>query len=272
MAIITISRGTFSGGEALARCLAERLGYECISREAVVQVAWGYRVLAEDLTAEMEKSPWLWERLLGERAAYLTFMRAALCEHARGGKVVYHGHLGHLLLPGISHVISVRVIADMEFRIKAAMQQQNLAREDAIAYIAKVDKERRQWTRLLYDVEWDDPSLYDVVLNLSRVRLATACEMVARMTEQEEFKPTAESLKAMQDLALHSRVSVALLKDFRSRGADLRVTADDGILTITGTTQLPAVVDLVPSLVRQVDGVKEVNCEVKRVTPLPQMG
>jgi len=268
MAIIAVSRGTFSGGEALARHLAERLGYQCISREVILQAAWGYGVPAEDLTAAMEKPPWLWERLLGERAAYLTFVRAALCEHARGGKVVYHGHLGHLLLPGISHVIGVRVIADMEFRIKAVMQQQNLTRADAIAYIEKVDKERRQWTRLLYDVEWDDPSLYHVVLNLSCMRLATACEMVAHMTEQEEFKPTPESVKAMEDLTLHSRVSVALVKDFRTRAADLRVIADDGIVTISGRTQLPAVADLVPSVVRRVDGVKEVRSEVVFV-PIP---
>jgi cytidylate kinase len=268
MAIIAVSRGTFSGGEALARHLADRLGYQCISREAILQAAWGYGVPAEDLTTAMEKPPWLWERLLGERAAYLTFVRAALCEHARGGKVVYHGHLGHLLLPGISHVIGVRVIADMEFRIRAVMQQQNLTRPDAIAYIEKVDKERRQWTRLLYDVEWDDPSLYHVVLNLSCMRLATACEMVAHMTEQEEFKPTLESVKAMEDLTLHSRVSVALVKDFRTRAADLRVIADDGIVTISGRTHSPAGAELVPSVVRRVDGVKEVRSEVAFV-PIP---
>ena len=86
MAIIAISRGTFSGGEALARRLAERLGYQCISREVILQAAWGYGVPAEELTAAMEKPPWLWERLFGERAAYLTFVRAALCEHARGAR------------------------------------------------------------------------------------------------------------------------------------------------------------------------------------------
>jgi cytidylate kinase len=272
MAIVAISRGTFSGGEDLAKRLAERLGYECISREMLLQEAWGYGLPAEELTAATDKAPWLWERLLGERAAYLTFVRAALCEHARKGNLVYHGHLGHLLLPGISHVIGVRLIADMEFRIKSVVQTQNLTRPEAIAYIERRDKERLQWTRLLYDVDWDDPRLYDVVLNLSRMRLATACETVARMTEQEEFKPTAESLKAMQDFTLHSRVLAALARDFRTRAADLRVTADDGIVTITGTTRLPAVVDLVPSVARHVEGVKEVRSEVTTVTPSPSAG
>jgi cytidylate kinase len=264
MAIIAISRGTFSGGEALAKGVAERLGYRCISREMILdEAAKGYGVPAEELTAAMEKPPSFWRRVAGARTAHLTFVRAALCEHAREGNLVYHGLVGHLLLRGISHVIRVRVIADMEFRIPVAMQEQNLAREDAMAHIEKVDKERRHWIRFLFEVEWDDPHLYDVVLNLSRTSLATACDMVARMTEQEEFKPTAASVKALEDLALNSRVSAVLARDARTTDADLGVTADDGIVTITGTTQLPAVVDAVPSVVGQVEGVKKVRNEVR---------
>lgn len=263
MSIVAISRGTFSGGEALAKGVAERLGYRCISREVILQAAWGYGVPAEELIAAMERRPSLWERLAGERAAHLVFVRAALCEHARGGNLVYHGHVGHLLLPGISHVIGVRVIADLEFRIKVAMGQQSLEREDAMAYIEKVDKERRQWVRFLFDVEWDDPHLYDVVLNLSRMSLATACETVVRMTEREEFKPSPASVKAMQDLVLKSRVTAALARDARTRDADLQAAVDDGVVTITGRTALPAVLDAVPSVLRQVEGVKEVRKEVR---------
>jgi len=38
---------------------------------------------------------------------------AVLLDHARQGNLIYHGHVGHLLLSGISHVLRVRVIADM---------------------------------------------------------------------------------------------------------------------------------------------------------------
>jgi len=273
MAIIAISRGTFSSGEALAKCLAERLGYQCISREVILdEAAKGYGVPAEELTAAMEKPPSFWGRVAGARTAHLVFVRATLCAHAREGNLVYHGLIGHLLLPGISHVIRIRVISDLEFRITAAMQQQNLARKDAMAYIEKVDKEQKHWIRFLFDVEWDDPHLYDVVLNLSRTRVATACDMVAHMAEHEEFKPTAASVKAMQDLALSSRVSAALARDARTRAADLSVAADEGIVTITGTTRTPAVLEAVPLVVRQVEGVKEVRSELITVTPVPYAG
>ena len=266
MAIITISRGTFSGGEALAKCFADRLGFRCVSREAILdEAAKGYGVPTEELTAAMEKPPSFWARVAGARTAHLVFVRAVLCEHAREGNLVYHGLVGHLLLPGISHVIRVRAIADMEFRIKAAMQQQSLSRQDAIASIEKVDKERRDWIRFLFGVEWDDPYLYDVVVNLSRMNLSTACDMVVHMTEQEEFKPTAASLKAMQDLALSSKVSAVLAKDVRTQGLNLKVAADEGIVTINGTALSQEAVMAVPVLVRQIEGVKEVRNEVIRV-------
>lgn len=268
MSIIAISRGTFSGGEALAKRVAERLGYPCLSREMNLEVAaTRYGVPAEEIAAAMDKRPSFFDRVIGERAAYLTFVRAALCEQAERGKLVYHGYLGHFLLPGISHVISVRVIADMEYRIKTVQQQQNLGDKEARAYTEKVDRERREWTRFLFGVDWDDPSLFDVVVNLSRMSLDTAWETVAHLTERPEFQLTPASEKAMRDLTLHSRVSAALAKDFRTRDADLKITADDGIVTITGTTWWPEVADAIPSVVRQVDGVKEVRSEITGVTP-----
>ena len=263
MTIIAISRGTFSGGEALATAVAERLGYRCVSREVLLEAAWGYGVPVDKLAAAMEKRPPLWDRLIGKRTAYFTFVRAALCDQAMEGRLVYHGYVGHLVLPGVAHVLRVRAIADLDYRIQAAMRHQGLARKDAVTYIERVDKERRQWARAVFDVEWDDPALYDVVLNLSRISVVTACETVVRLSASKEFQPTATSTKALRDLALGNRVAAMLARDERTRGADLEVTADDGIVTITGTTQSPALLEAVPTVVREVDGVKDVRAQAR---------
>jgi osmotically-inducible protein OsmY len=97
--------------------------------------------------------------------------------------------------------------------------------------------------------------------------LATACETMAQLTEREEFQPTAVSIKALQNLTLQSRVSAALATDFRTTGTDLKVTANDGVVTITGTTKWPEVADAVPSVVRQVEGVKDVKSQITGLTP-----
>lgn len=263
MSIITISRGTFSGGEALATGLAERLGYRCLSREVLLEAAWGYGVSVDKLDAAMEKPPPLWERLIGKRTPYLTYVRAALCDQALEGRLVYHGYVGHMVLPGVSHVLRVRAIADLDYRIQAAMRHQGLAHKDAVAYIERVDKERRQWARSAFDVEWDDPAHYDVVLNLSRMSVATACETVLRLTASAEFQPTDASMKALRDLTVGNRVAATLARDPRTQGAALEVTADNGIVTVTGTTQSPALLEAVAAVAREVEGVKDIRSQVR---------
>jgi cytidylate kinase len=263
VSIITISRGTFSGGEALATGLAERLGYRCLSREVLLEAAWGYGVPVDKLSAAMEKPPPLWERLIGKRTPYLAYVRAALCDQALEGRLVYHGYVGHMVLPGVSHVLRVRAIADLDYRIQAAMRHQGLAHKDAVAYIERVDKERRQWARSAFDVEWDDPAHYDVILNLSRMSVATACETVLRLTASAEFQPTDASMKALRDLAVGNRVAATLARDPRTQGAALEVTADNGIVTVTGTTQSPALLEAVAAVAREVEGVKDIRSEVR---------
>lgn len=253
------------GGEALAERVAERLGYQCISREITLEAAAKeYGVPGAELTAAMDQRPSFWHRAIGQSSAHLAFVRATLCEQVQGGNVVYHGHL---LLPGISHVIAVRVIADLEFRLTAAQQKQNLSRDDALAYIKKVDEQRQTWTRFLFEVDWDDPYLYDVVLKLGRMNLEAACETVVQLADRESFKPTAASLKAMQDLTLQSLVSAALIKDSRTREGDLKVVADDGTVTVTGTAP-PGVAEAVPLVVNELHGVKAVRLTVKEVSAL----
>ena len=74
MVIITISRGTYTGGQTVAQCLAEKLGYECLSREVMMEAATKtYCLTIEKFRDAMDKPPTFWERLVSERDVYLTF-------------------------------------------------------------------------------------------------------------------------------------------------------------------------------------------------------
>ncbi len=162
MAIITISRGTFSGGNALAECLAAQLGYPRFGREeAISEAEKEYGIRLEKLTAAVKNPPSIWQQTIGPRVAYLKCLTAAIMDHAKDGDLVYHGYAGHLLLSGVPQVLRVRVIAGIESRIEMAIKQMNLSRNEAVEYIEKVDKERSRWTHFLYGLEWQDPVLYD---------------------------------------------------------------------------------------------------------------
>jgi len=263
MAIITISRGTFSGGKTLAEGLAQRLGYPCLSREEVVTcAAKEFGIAKEDLAAAFNEPPPFWEQVPGKRIAYLKCVTAAILQRVEKGNLVYHGHAGHLLLRGISRVLRVRVVADMEFRIKAAMDRLKINRDGAIARIERIDNERRRWSRFLYGIEWGDPDLYDVVLNLDRLSIEGAYEILIHMTALPEFNLTPAAEKALKDLTLSSQVWAALAKNELTKKLAVKVSADGGRVTVEGNAGSRKVADAIPEIVRQVPGVREIRCEV----------
>ncbi|MCL4786385.1 MAG: cytidylate kinase family protein [Verrucomicrobia bacterium] len=191
MAVITISRGSYSGGKAVAEQLGARLNHPVFSREqALLQAAEQYGISERELTETLNQPPPFWQQVLGKRLAYVKCVTAVLLDHVRQGGLVYHGNVGHLLLAGVPHVLRVRVIAGLEQRITAAMAQSGLNREQAIAHIQRVDHERSKWAQVLYGVDWNDPGQYDVILNLEHLSAESACETIARMTGLKEFQPS----------------------------------------------------------------------------------
>lgn len=264
MAIVTVSRGTFSGGQCLAECVARRLGYRCLSREALVETASQYGVSEKKLSEAINEAPGALERLYSERARYLACLRAALIREVKEGNVVYHGHAGHFLLAGVPQVLRIRIVADMEFRIKALTGSHNLSREEAIQFIAMMDEKRLRWAHFLYHVDWRDPSLYDMVINLDRVGLAGACDMVCRAAELVEYRATAESRKRLIDMALSSSLE-AIIANTRSisGGEGVRVEADGGQVTLEGTIDSLVDADRVRVLVRRTPGVAEINSRMR---------
>ncbi len=86
MAIITISRGSFSGGKAVAERLGRRLGQPILSREdAIARAAEYFGIQESDLKATLSKSPPFWQQMPGKRLAYIKCITAVLLDCAGRG-------------------------------------------------------------------------------------------------------------------------------------------------------------------------------------------
>lgn len=259
MAIITISRGSASGGLLLARGLAERLGYELVSREDIIQEASKFGVSEVELQEALLKPPGFWERFKHERRRYLTFVQVALCDQVKSDRVIYHGNAGHLLLRGVSHVFCVKLIAPLSFRIRMLMERENMDHEEAVRHIQRMDRRRKDWTRFLYGVDWLDPDLYDLTVNLKTLEVEGAVELVTAAVKRPEFQVTEESQKAMEDLCLASRVRAALAADKITAYAEVGVDADGDVVYLKGRIRPQSSVDSILRVAGRVEGVREVN-------------
>jgi hypothetical protein len=190
---------------------------------------------------------------------YLSFIQAALTEEARQGNIVYDGLGGHLLLGKGQHVLRTFITAPMEFRVNMVEFRRSVSRKEAIAYIEQMDEERRKWTQFLYGVNWTDPSLYDLVLNLEQMTLIEACDTVSLLAQSVCFQPTAETQRDLDNLAMASRVKANLAMHHDTSDLQFEIAAEAGRISIKGAIDTPDQARKIRNIAEKVPGVREVG-------------
>ena len=193
MAIITISRGSLSGGRALAECLSSCLGYPKVGREVLQEAADAVGASEEVFRGKFETTPGFWSRLTNAREIYVLAVQTALAEWCTRGDLVYHGLSGHHLLKGLPGIFRIRLIAPMESRIKALLDSHPMMTvSQAEDFIKDVDQDRSRWVKVMYGADVTDPSLYDLTINLRTHTIESACATVVTAVAQPRFQITDE--------------------------------------------------------------------------------
>lgn len=268
MAVITISRGSFSGGKLIAEKLAEDLGYRCIDRDVIVEKAAASGISQDELRDALQKPPTFLDRFKHKKYIYLALIQAALAEEACKGNTIYHGYAGHVLLKG-APVLRVRIIAPLEYRVSMAQQRLKLGRSEVVSYIRKMDHDRQKWTHYLYGFDWADASLYDMVINLEFIDIEEACHIIVTAAKQQRcFEFDARRQTAMDNIARASRVKASVATNPKTADLELEVVADGGEVRIRGKISSTDQVKEVERVAREVDGVTSASLELTPVTPV----
>ncbi len=268
MQLICISRGSYSRGKDLAERLAEKLGYCCLSREEMLEEAASRGISVGKLEMAMLKSHPLTERLSLERDHYQALVTSILCERALKESIVYHGRTAHLLLPGVAHVLRLRVVADMEYRIHDVMQRLDLPRDKAKDYIQRVEEDRKRWVRFFYNVDWDSSSLYEVILNLERWNVDNAASALCGVAQLPDFQMTPAARKTLEDLLLASKCRLAIAEDERTWEGHVKVRSQNGVVSVIYLPHQADIAEHIPDVVRKVEGVRDLVCTLARTNIL----
>lgn len=272
MSIITIQRGTKSGGEDLAKCLAGQLGYPLLGREVLQEAAAQLGVPAEDVGEKMEERPGRFGRTPLITKLYVAAVSATLAEHTLEGNLVYHGLAGGFLLREIPGVLRIRLIAPVEYRVQALMDAHRMDEASAEAYVKDVDDARARWVRNVYGQENTDSSRYDMVLNLGSFSPTEACEVALTAAKRPEFEITPERLAKVKDFHATCQVRLALLEDLGTQTLELDVTVSGGLARVSGEAPVfntGEVGKRITEIAAAVPGVKEVRLAIEWFDPYP---
>ncbi len=206
MAVITISRQFGAGGLTLGKMIAQKFGYTFADTEIIKMVAEMANVSTNFVTT-IEKeaggkfskfisktvSKPLVGRILKEERGYideeiyLDYLVLIIAQMADDGNVVILGRGSQYILndhPDAHHVL---LIDTFENRVKFMQKNYELSQSRAAQVVKNEDKRRMNLYRKLGKSDYDKPELYHLVLNMSRVSLELALQLICKLVDPNKY-------------------------------------------------------------------------------------
>jgi len=261
MPILTISRGSYSRGKEIAERVADALGYECISRDIILEASEQFNIPEIKLVRAIHDAPSILDRFTYGKEKYIAFIRAALLKHLQKDNMVYHGLAGHFFVQKIPHIMKVRILANLEDRVKEEMKRENITAEQARHILVRDDIERRKWSLALYGLDTWDHRFYDMALHLETIGIDDAVSTILHMIQRPCFQTTPESRLMLDDLSLSAQVEAALVNEYPKAKAD--TTKGVVYVSIRGSLiDEKRITEKVNHLLEKIEGLEKVNVNI----------
>jgi cytidylate kinase len=182
---IAISREAGTRGPAVARAVAERLGWKVYDQELLELVARDLHVRVKLLENVDERHvSWLQECVEAFAAVpavregkYVRHLIETMLSLAAQGRCVIVGRGSPFVLPPAT-TLRVRLVAPLADRVAAVCHDQKLSRRDAARFVEETDRLRSQFVKLHLQRDSVDPQNYDLCLNTAQFSIDECTEII----------------------------------------------------------------------------------------------
>lgn len=268
MHFITFSRRYGAGGGQIAKKVAEKMGYKFYDTDAIEYKA-GELGFREDIEEIAERPPSFFQRIFSSKPSVdLDRLNSVVYELAKRGDAVFLGWGSHMLLRAFDCAFHVRVIASREKRIRSLIGR-GMSAEDASSLIDRTDHDREAFIKFAFGVDWDDPDLYDLVINMDKLSLDLAVETVVRVARSEEIKACSiDAMRQIETMALKSRLEAAIMEAGLAYGHTISISIEvpePGVAQLSGFVEDQASLDKAQKVVESVPGVRKLVNHLKVV-------
>jgi cytidylate kinase len=184
MPAITLSRKLGSLGTEIAHSLADDLGCRMVWREVINEAAC--RACAPEVALAIIDDL----GLLGVRPsnkaqrAYLQSVQQVIEQLSAEGNVIIVGRAGQIILRAYHDVLHVRITAPLALRVERIAARHSISSAAARARVESSDRTRSTYVQRHYRVDWNDPKLYNLVINTEIIPVQLARDLIAQTWEQ----------------------------------------------------------------------------------------
>jgi cytidylate kinase len=273
MTVIAMTRQLGCLGTEVANGVAGRLGLKIVHSEIVANnVAERLGVEEGTVLRYVDGSASLFERWTINKRKLSRYTTEEILGLAQQGNVLIRGWGAATLLRDMPQVISVRVCASMDFRVRVMMKR--LGSKDAEAMrneLERFDAAQARAMRTSFGVEQEDALLYHVVLNTDRLPVDACVQAICQLAEHPRFRDRVTNRKKVADKLLEAKVNSALTEEISVGLAPIGVTvsASNGRITLTGTSSSGALRGRAEKVAHRVAGVRQID---NRIVSVPSRG
>lgn len=144
-----------AGCTEIGQLLAKKLGFKCVSSSDIIKV----------IVSDFRESFGEFElRVRSGEVDLDKMIDSEIDDILKHGETVVEGRSGFMLLDNPA-VFKVLLVAPSAKRAEHIAKRRNVTIEEAKEDIEKSDKERKSMVERLFNMEWLDPSNYDIVVN-----------------------------------------------------------------------------------------------------------
>ena len=261
MAIIVISRASYSHGAEIAERVAQELNYRCISKEVISLASQEFDIPENYLRQAIEKAPSILDRFSFAKKKYVAYIRSALLEYVVEDNLVYHGLAGHFLLLGIPNILRVMISATPEERVNVLMRRENVSEKEALKAIEKFDKERKKWAMYFHHKDPWDLSMYDFGVVIGRLTIDDAVTKILNAVKLPSFQMTPELRQHLMNESLAAKVKSDLMNFYH----DVEVSVEDHTVVVhiqRSLKQEEAITEDIREILMEMHDVKDVRVDV----------
>jgi cytidylate kinase len=273
MTVIAMTRQMGCLGSEVANGIADRLGLKIIHSEIVANnVAERLGVGEEAVLRYVDGSASLFERWAINKRRLSRYTTEEILRIAQEGNVLIRGWGAATLLRDMPQVISVRVCASMNFRVRIMMGRLGSKDAEVVrAELERFDAAHARTMRTSFNVEQEDALLYHIVFNTDRLPVDACVNAVCQLAKHPRFRDRATTRTALADKLLEAKVNSALTEEISVGMAPTGVTASatNGRITLVGTSSSGALRRRAEKVAHRVAGVRQID---NRIVSVPSRG
>ncbi len=255
MAVITVFGAICCREQDVIDGIMDKAEIQLITQEDVIRKAGLLSGLSQrKIRDALFSKTSIFNKFTRERERALAYLKLAVAEYLKENQLLMAGMPVSLVPNNISHVLSVCLVGEMDFRMANAKEQGISEKQ-----IREMDKNMAAWVHGIKESEdpWDS-KLYDILLPMHNTSTADAAALILDKAKSPAVMYGQESREAAMDFYLAARVEARLV----DKGHQMEVACEKGNITLTihqNVLMLKKLEEEISAIAREVEGVREVE-------------